>query len=573
PLPALPIQYADYAVWQRQWLQGAELARQMSFWRAHLLGAPALLSLPTDRPRPAMQSYRGGGVPLRLEAQLTARLRALGEQRGATLFMVLAAAWSLLLSRLSGQAEVVVGVPVANRQRTEVEGLIGFFVNTLALRLPVDAAWTTDALLAHTREVVLSGFAHQDMPFEQVVEALQPTRSLSYSPVFQTMLVLQNTPPAQAALEGLTLSSLPLESRTAQFDLTLVLQEDQDGICGLLNYASDLFDAATMQRWIGHLEVLLDAMVASPQKAVGALPLLRPAQRRELLEGFNATEAAYPTQALAHELFEAQVARTPDALAVEAHPACAVVTRWTYAELDARANRLAYALRAEGVGPDARVALCLERGAPMVMAVLAVLKAGGAYVPLDPSYPRERLAYMLQDSAPVLVVTDAASRDCLPDSVQILDVASDWSAWPAQPLPSAGTTAEHLAYVIYTSGSTGRPKGVAMPHRPLVNLVCWHRRTVAVSRRVLQFASLSFDASFHELFAAWLDGAVVVVPPEEVRRDSALLAKALEQHAIDKLILPVVMLQHLAEACADAPGTLLHLREVMATGEQLKITP
>ncbi|MCD0252398.1 amino acid adenylation domain-containing protein, partial [Xanthomonas campestris pv. campestris] len=555
PLPALPIQYADYAVWQRQWLQGAELARQMSFWRAHLSGAPALLSLPTDRPRPAMQSYRGAMVPVRLDLSLTHALQRLAQGRGVTLFMVLAAAWSLLLSRLSGEADVVIGVPVANRQRPEVEGLIGFFVNTLALRLPVDAAWTTDALLAHTREVVLSGFGHQDMPFEQVVEAVQPTRTLSYSPVFQTMLVLQNTPPARAALEGLSLSALPLESRTAQFDLTLVLQEDQDGIGGLLNYASDLFDAATMQRWVGHLQVLLEAMVASPQTAVGALPLMRPAQRRDLLEAFNATEAAFPDQALVHELFQTQVARTPQALAVDTES-----VRWTYAELNARANRLAHALRAEGVAPDARVALCLERGPPMVMAMLAVLKAGGAYVPLDPSYPRERLAYMLEDSAPVLVVSDEASRGGLPDSAQTVDVDSDWSAWPAHDLPAAGTTADHLAYVIYTSGSTGRPKGVMVEHRNIVKLVVGSDYApIGVDDCVAHCANPAFDASTWELWACLLNGARLWVVAQETLLDPVRFAASLDAGRVTALWLTSGLFNEHAVQLQPAFSRLKHL--------------
>ncbi|MEB1300204.1 amino acid adenylation domain-containing protein [Xanthomonas campestris pv. campestris] len=531
PLPALPIQYADYAVWQRNWLQGAELERQVSYWRSHLSGAPVLLSLPTDRPRPAMQSYRGAVLPVRLGQSLTHSLQALAQRQGATMFMVLAAAWSLLLSRLSGQTDVVIGTPLANRQRAELEGLIGFFVNTLALRLPVDAAWTTDELLTHTRETVLSGFGHQDVPFEQVVEALQPARSLSYSPVFQAMLSLNNTPDAgELSLDGLHLETLAQPHETTHFDLSLSLAEVEGGLVGGLEYASDLFDAATMQRWIGHLEVLLDAMVTSPQTAVGALPLLRPAQRRELLEDFNATGAAYPEQALVHALFEAQVACTPDAMAVDAEN-----VRWTYAELNARANHLAYALRAQGVSPDARVALCLERGAPMLMAVLAVLKAGGAYVPLDPSYPRERLAYMLEDSAPVGIITDAASRDRLPESAQAqaLDVDSDWNEWPADDLPTAGTTSDHLAYVIYTSGSTGRPKGVMVEHRNVVHLWQALEREVfgalPPQARIGLNAGLSFDASVQS-WSQLLSGRCVVPVPASVRTD----AEAMRRFVLDR---------------------------------------
>ncbi|MDQ3617223.1 MAG: amino acid adenylation domain-containing protein, partial [Pseudomonadota bacterium] len=559
PLPALPLQYADYAAWQRQWLQGAVLERQLDYWRGHLQGAPTLLELPSDRPRPALQSYRGGGIEVRLDTALSERLKALGKQHGATLFMVLHAGWAALLSRLSGQSDIVVGVPVANRQRSELEGLIGFFVNTLAFRVRVDGTASVAQLLAQTRETALAGFGHQEMPFEQVVEALQPARTLSYSPVFQTMLVLQNMPRPQAELAGLQLSGEVLESRTAQFDLTLVLQEDEQGIGGLLNYASDLFDGETIERWVSHLTVLLEAMAADAQAEVSALPLLRSEERQQLLETFNATQTAYPEQALVHELFQVQVRRTPQSPALEYAGEC-----WSYGELNERANRLAHALRAQGVGPDARVALCLERGPAMVMAVLAVLKAGGAYVPLDPAYPAERLAYMLQDSAPVRVLVDAASRSRLPEAAQAdaLEVDADeaFAGWPLSDPDPQGTTARHLAYVIYTSGSTGRPKGVMVEHRSVVNL--WQALEQAVfaslpaQARIGLNAALSFDASVQSL-SQLLSGRCVVVVPASIRAEGDAMRAFVRERGLAALDCTPSQLELLRFADEEGPEVIL----------------
>ena len=396
PLPELSVQYADYAAWQRQWLQGDLLQTQIEYWRNHLSGAPALLELPTDRPRPAVQSYAGGSVDFELPTELYTGLKQLGQRHGCTLFMVLLAGWSILLSRLSGQADLVIGTPVANRQRTEVEPLIGFFVNTLALRVNLEGNPSVAELLARAKAAALGGYGHQDLPFEQVVEALQPTRSMGHSPVFQVMLAMNNTANiGDLALPGLSLSNLELPRETTQFDLSLALTEVGETMIGNLEYASDLFDRDAVERFVGHFQILLASIVSNEHQRIGQLPLLTEPSLHQILKGFNDTSLSYPCDQLVQQLFEQQAQLTPSAVAVTYEGHCL-----TYSELNAKANQLAHRLIALGVRPDDRVAICVERGLDMVVGLLAILKAGGAYVPLDPSYPTERLAYMLKDSDP-----------------------------------------------------------------------------------------------------------------------------------------------------------------------------
>ncbi|WP_052250853.1 type I polyketide synthase [Xanthomonas sacchari] len=404
PLPPLPVQYADYAVWQRSRLSQAERQAQVQAWCEELRGAPEVLALPSDRPRPAVQRYRGGRLPLRLDAALTGRLHGLAQAHGSTLYTVLLAGWSALLSRLSGQDEVVVGTPVANRPRVELEGLIGFFVNTLALRLRVEQATTVSGLLAQAQARLRAGQARQDVPFEQVVEALQPQRSLSHSPVFQTLLSLDNTPERALALPGLEVEGYAVAHGATQFDLSLTLRETEDGLSGAIEYASDLFDAATVARWSVWLERLLDGMARAPQAPVSSLSLLDAGERAQLLRDSAGEAMPAPEQTLV-ELFAAQVARTPQAPALR----CAAA-QLSYAQLDAAANRVAHALLALGVEPDGLVGLCAERGVELVVGLLGILKAGGAYVPLDPRYPRARVLQMLEDAAPVAVVSAAGRR-------------------------------------------------------------------------------------------------------------------------------------------------------------------
>ncbi|WP_031282579.1 condensation domain-containing protein, partial [Photorhabdus temperata] len=408
PLPPLTIQYPDYAAWQRQWLSAERTGVQSDYWRAMLADAPVLLDLPTDRPRPSEQSFIGHTVPVNLDTALTTALKRLSEQHGVTLFMTLLSAWAVVLSRLSGQETVVIGTPSAGRSRQEVEPLIGFFVNTLALRIDIPGELTVTELLARVRQTALAAQAHQDLPFEQVVEIVQPPRRLAHTPLFQVMFAWQSTEGTEWQLPGLAVSPVNQAFDVVKFDLELSLSEEAGGVVGALSYASALFDAPTMARQVGYLHAVLQAMVAQAQQPVGTIDILASAERRLLLETWNATETAYPEQLCIHQLFEQQVAQAPDAPALVYEE-----QTLSYAELNARANRLAHQLIALGVEPDQRVAICVSRSPAMVVAVLAVLKAGGAYVPLDPVYTGERLAHILTDAAPAILLADNPGRDAL----------------------------------------------------------------------------------------------------------------------------------------------------------------
>ncbi|MCP2012795.1 non-ribosomal peptide synthetase, partial [Duganella violaceipulchra] len=570
PLPALAIQYADYAVWQRQWLSGAALQGQTDWWRNHLDGAPALLTLPTDRPRPALQNHAGGCLALTIPAPLAAGLRALAARHGATLFMTLLAGWAALLSRLSGQDDVVVGTPVANRQRRELEQLIGFFVNTLALRVRLDNNPSVADLLAAVKADLLAAYEHQDLPFEQVVEALKPPRSRGHSPLFQVMLALNNTAGAKLALPGLELAPLETPQLSAQFDLVLNLSDHGDGhaIAGGLNYASALFERASVERLAGYWLTLLAAMVADDSQRVAALPLLDPQQRRQLLAGFNDTALAHRPERLLHQLFEDQAAARPDAVAL----VCGA-ERLSYAELNRRANQLAHRLLAMGVRPDQRVAICLERGIAMVVAVLGVLKAGAAYVPLDPAYPPERLAYMLDDSAPTAVLSVAAHRARLPAGAPLLMLSDEHAAADgaaSNPDPQAlGLRPRHAAYVIYTSGSTGRPKGATIEHAGLSNLLHWYvdEYDFAADDRVLLVTSFSFDLTQKNIFAPLLCGASLHLA--DAGFDPRQLAAEIARQGITSLNLtPSAFYPIIAAA---PPQALASLRRVFLGGEPISM--
>ncbi|HVG45327.1 MAG TPA: condensation domain-containing protein, partial [Longimicrobium sp.] len=462
PLPPLPVQYADYAVWQRTWVEGEVLRQQAEYWKTTLTGAPELLELPVDHPRPARQDHAGAALGIDLGEALTAGLKSLGQRHGTTLFMTLLAGWAAVLARLSGQEDVVVGTPSANRGRTEIEGLIGFFVNTLALRVDLAGSPTVAELLGRVRARALGAQQNQDIPFEQVVELVQPARSLAHSPLFQVMFAWENASEGRLELPGLRVGGVGSASSqvTAKFDLSLSLGEAGGRIVGGVAYATGLFERATIERHLAYLRRVLEAFAADDDlQAVDALPLLPEAERRLVVEEWNATDAAYPRESRIHELFEARAARTPGAAALRFEE-----ESLTYAELNARANRLAHHLRNRGVGPEVRVGVLMERSLEMVVSLLAVLKAGGAYVPLDPGLPAERLAYMLEDSAVPLVLVQAALRGTVParEGVEVLAVdalAERLAAEPAEN-PAVGAGPDSLAYVIYTSGSTGRPKGV-----------------------------------------------------------------------------------------------------------------
>ncbi|MBV9927176.1 MAG: amino acid adenylation domain-containing protein, partial [Acidobacteria bacterium] len=537
-LPPLQTRYADFTRWQRRRLSGAEGERLWAYWQGRLGGEPPVLNLPADRPRPPRQSYKGRAHNFRLGAELTRQLRALSRENGATLYMTLLAGFQVLLHRHTGQDDIWVGSPSAGRTSAKFAPLVGYFVNPLVMRGDLSGQPTFVALLARVRRAALEAFEHQDYPFPLLVERLQPARDPSRSPLFQAMFVLHNMqggdtrlsalalgrPGVRVTHGGLTFEALPLEQQVAQFDLTLSLAEVDDELAGAFEYNTELFDAETVERMAGHLRRLLEEVTAAPNLPVSHYEMLTPAEHRRLLTEWNGEKTDWPRTATIHSLFEAQVARTPSALAVVAGS-----RRLTYAELDARASHLAARLRALGVGPEARVGLCLERNAELVVALLAVLKAGGAYVPLDPNYPAERLAFMLEDSGARVVLTHSSLLNRLPETGArrlCLDADADAdNAQKSEVLPvSLPLSSTSLAYLIYTSGSTGRPKGVAIEHRNAVAMLDWALRLFGVERlsRVLASTSVCFDLSVFEIFSPLSCGGAVVLA------DSALELPSLE---------------------------------------------
>ncbi len=569
PLPALPVQYADFAVWQRRLLSGPVLDGLLSYWKRQLAGLPPLIELPTDRPRPRVQTFRGSTLPVLLPPGTTAAVRELSRRAGATPFMTLLAAFFALLRRHTRQDDLAVGSPVANRGRVEIEGLIGFFVNTLVLRTDLGGDPPFRELLAQVRAVAAGAYAHQDLPFETLVQEIDPERQLSHNPLFQVMFLLQNAPMPELSVSGLKLSPLATGGGTAKFDLSLHFWEAEPELIGYFEYNTDLFDRATAARLADHFVRLLQGVLADPDSRLSALPLLAAAERWQVLREWNDSAADYPRAACLHHLFVAQAERTPDAVALMDWQGR---ERLTYAELAGRAGHLARRLRDLGVGPDVPVAICLRRSPAMAVAVLATLGAGGAYVPVDPSYPRERLEMMLAIARPRVLLTEERLRDSIPPGdfeVICLDRDEGTGSFPPVAL-----TPDNLAYVIFTSGSTGVPKGVAMRHRPLVNLFAWQLRNSVLGpgARTLQFASLSFDVSCQELFSTWAAGGTLVLISEELRLDPSALLDALRSQAIERLFLPFVALQQLAEIAAEQDTWPEALREVVTAGEQLQIT-
>ncbi|MES2936894.1 MAG: amino acid adenylation domain-containing protein [Pseudomonadota bacterium] len=568
PLPPPALQYGDYAVWQRHWLNSTALAKHADDWRQRLSGAPQLLRLPTDRKRPVQQDYSGASVEVSLDAHLTGKLKALSLRHGTTLFMTVTAAWALVLSRLSGQQDLVIGTPTANRARTELEGLIGFFVNTLALRIDLSGGLSVAQLLERVKGVALEAQEHQDLPFEQVVELLNPARSPSHTPLFQVMFAWQNTQEDALSLPGLKVQPLPVGSLAAKFDLLLDLAERAGRIEGVLNYATALFDRETARRHVQYLLATLEQFAADPQQPADAIDLLPAGERRKVLHDWNATQQAPTGAANVVQLFEACTAAKPDHDALEYEG-----ERLSYRALNEAANRLAHELRNRGVGPDQRVALCLERSPEMVIAVLAVLKAGGCYVPLDPAYPQQRLAHMLADAAPRLLLTQERLCDRLPASdVPRLRLDAAWSNRPASNLAVA-IHPDNLIYVIYTSGSTGRPKGVAQTWGALGNLVDWQLHHAAPGspppERVLQFASLSFDVSFQEIFSTLCSGNTLVLMADERRKELGELRAFIAERDIRRAFLPNAVLQQIVDFSSpdDAPSQC----EIVTAGEALQV--
>nr|QEO74288.1 condensation domain-containing protein [uncultured bacterium] len=571
PLAPLPVQYADFARWQRQWLTAERLSGQLAYWRQQLGGSPPVVELPADRPRPPQPSYRGRHCRFSVPHETAAALNGLGRREGATLFMTLHAAFTVLLHRYARQDDIVVGTAVANRQRAELEGLIGFFVNTLVLRTDLSGDPTYRELLTRVREVALSAYSNQDIPFEQVVDAIQPARSGNLNPFFQVMFVLQNAPQEPLVLPGLTLEPVPLEGGTSKFDLLLTMWEREGALEGSVEYSTDLFDAGTIDRLIGSFQTLLGGIAADPALRISELPLLDAAHRRSVLVDSASAVVSVPP---VHVLVEAQAQRTPDRIAVRFGD-----RELTYRELNARANRLAHHLRARGVGPDARVGVSLDRSLDLTVAILATLKAGGAYVPLDPAYPADRRAFMIGDARAAALIVDAArAEELCGANAHVICLEAEW-AQIEQSAPDGNLTHaigdDNLAYVIYTSGSTGIPKGVAMTHGPLSKLMAWQleHSAAGASPRTLQFASPSFDVSFQELFSTWCAGGTLVLIGEEMRRDPDELLRLVVDERVERVFVPFVALQQVAQA-VDGGGTLpVHLREIVTAGEALQVTP
>jgi amino acid adenylation domain-containing protein len=513
-LEPLPIQYADYTRWQRDFLKGEVLNKQLEYWRQRLQGAAPELALPTDKPRPPTQSYRGGRASVVLDRQLTVQLKKLAQRYDVTLFMLLHAAWSILLARLSGQSDVVVGTAIANRQRPEIQRLIGLFVNTLVLRLEVDEDLTLEEFLARVREVTLGAYAHQDVPFERVVEMLQPQRSLDRNPLFQVMLTLQSAPKSRLQMHGLTVHPEEPVNQSSMVDLLLSLEERDWELVGAVDYAADLFNPETIERWMRSFTVLLQDMVRGTRSRIGQLSILPEDVRRQVTQLFNPPYAGERPLELLHELFEFQVSRDPQARAVVYEG-----QSLTYGELNTRANRLARYLRSRGMGPDQLVGLCVERGLEMVVGIVGILKAGGAYVPLDPAYPPDRLGYMVNDAAPQVVLIQERLRDRLPSSTaELIALDADRERIDAHSggnLPQGDFRCGQLAYVIYTSGSTGRPKGVMVEHRNVTRLFTATQQWFGFNARDVWtlFHSYAFDFSVWELWGALLYGGRVVVVP------------------------------------------------------------
>jgi len=549
PLLALPIQYADFAQWQRQWLQGEVLESQIAYWKERLAGAPARIELPTDRPRPALQTFRGAHQSLVLPKRLKDGFKALGRQEDVTLFMTMLAAFNVLLYRYTTQDDLMVGTPIANRNRLETEGLIGFFVNALVLRTDLSGNPSFRELLRRVREVCLGAYSHQDMPFDRLVEELHLKRNLSRNPLFQVMFALQNAPQRALELPGLTLSPVEGDSETAHFDLTLQMVDTGQELTAALVYNTDLFEAGTIAGMLGNFHVLLEAIVADPEQRLSDFPLLTETERQQLLVEWNGTKSDCRPDLCVHQLFEAQVERTPGTIAVVFE-----AEQLTYEELNRRANQLAHHLRALGVGPEVPVAICLERSLEMVIGLLGILKAGGAYLPLDPTYPKERLAFMLKDAqVPVLLTRDQLVAGLPEQAAKIICLDSGWEtiARESGENPGGSTLPENLAYVIYTSGSTGQPKGVLVSHGSITNHCRNAQQCYELDSRdvVLQFASLNFDVSLEEILPTLIVGARLVIMGKKVWHPAEFHEK-ISEFGLTVLNLPTAYWQELAREWA-----------------------
>jgi amino acid adenylation domain-containing protein len=566
PLTELSIQYADYAVWQRNYLQGEILSTQLNYWQQQLQNLPRL-DLPTDYSRPAKTTYQGASYSFELSPVLTTAIKTLAQQEGVTLFMILLAAFQVLLSRYTEQEDIVVGTPIANRNKAEIEGLIGFFVNTLVLRTNLEDNPSFKELLQRVREVTLAAYTNQDIPFEQLVEELKVERHLNRNPLFDVMFTMETNEGEELELPGLTLNYLEAETETSIFDLLVSIGETKTGLTGAIRYSTELFKQSTIEGMVAHFQVLLEAITANPRERLSQLPLLTESEQQQLLIEWNNTKVEYPQDKCLHHLFEEQVAKTPDAVAV-------VFDReqLTYRELNTRANQLAYYLRSLGVKPEVKVGICLERSLEMVIGLFAILKAGGAYVPLDPAYPQERLAYMLKDSQPRVLLTQQDLLASLPtNKAQIICLDTDWQLITKQNTanPASNITIDNLAYLIYTSGSTGKPKGAMNNHRGIVNRLLWMQDTYQLNSTdsVLQKTPFSFDVSVWEFFWTLITGARLVIAQPEGHRDPQYLINLISQQQITTVHFVPSMLQVFLEV--ESVEQCQSIKRVIASGEAL----
>ncbi|MFL6532137.1 MAG: amino acid adenylation domain-containing protein, partial [Pseudomonas sp.] len=569
PLPPLEIQYGDYAFWQRQWQAPIEFDAQIAYWSQHLEQAPATLELPTDRSRPAIQTYRGQVISRSLGRALSEQIDALSQTSGATPFMTLLALFNLLLNRYSGQQDIVVGTPIANRTRPDVEPLIGLFANTLALRTRLEGNPTFSELLAQVRNTTLSAYAHQELPFEKVVEALAIPRDMSRSPLFQVLFILQNTPLETLALPGLEIERFEIASTTAKFDLTLELTPTAQGYQMRWEYNCDLFNADTLERMAGHFETLARSAMDNAHQPIQQLPMVTTQEKQRILLDWNATQRPYRPLAV-HQLFTEMSEQCASLPAV-----IFGAESMTYLQLEARSNQFAHYLQQLGVLPGTLVGICLERSMHVPVAILAILKAGAVCVPMDPSYPTERLRFMAEDAGAHLIVTLTTLlprvEGCSHAVICMDQCASAWEQASSNPAKQQNLL--DLCYVIYTSGSTGQPKGAALTHEMLTNLVQWQLTESHLGQgdNTLQFSPLSFDVSFDEFFSTWASGGTLVMVSEETRRDPVLLLELIQQQDIARLFIPFVALQGIADATRDL-DQLACLKEIVCGGEQLQVT-
>ncbi|NRD59326.1 non-ribosomal peptide synthetase, partial [Corallococcus exiguus] len=562
-LPEAPVQYADYALWQREWLQGPVLENQLKWWREQLADVTPVLELPTDRPRPSVQSFRGASRESLLPRALYEQLKSLGQAQAMSPFMVLLTAWQTLLSRYSGQEDICVGTPISGRHQSELEGLIGFFVNTLVVRTRISPEASFQELLGRVKAATVGAYAHQDVPFEKLVEDLKPARNLSYSPLFQVMMNLEQAKPPRLELPGLTLTPMPQADQVAKFDLELLFKEEPEGLRAVLVYSTDLFDAATAQRMLGHLRVLLESAAAHPERSLSEVTLLTEAERQQVLKGWNATEQEYARESSIAEEFSRQVEQRPDAVAVECGE-----EKLTYRQLDERANQLAHLLRSKGVGAEERVGLCLERSVELVVALVGIAKSGGAYVPLEADYPQARLEQMVSEVKPRVVVTRRALAEKLPvqgmECVLLEEVQEQLAQQPKH-APRSGVGGRNLAYIDFTSGSTGKPKGVCTEQRGVLRTVKGTKYAhLGPEETLLLIAPVSFDASTLEVWGSLLNGARLVVYPPGPVGDVEELKRVVKGKGVTTLHLTAGLFAQVVDADVEV---LRGLKQLLTGGD------